>query len=61
MSCVNCKYFESRTKFCRRFPPVVVLVKGADGVDHVTSKFPKIGMPEVDYCHEMVEKTSVPL
>ena len=43
--CKNCRAFDPRTGFCRALPPQVVLISG-----NLTSKFPKIEMPNLDYC-----------
>ena len=47
--CQDCKFFEERTRFCRKNPPMSVIM-----VDHgksfMSSSFPKIQMPQIDFC-----------
>jgi len=43
--CANCKNLDVRTKFCRVGPPTPTVVNGT-----LTSKFPKIELPKLDYC-----------
>lgn len=48
--CLNCKWFEERTGFCRKNPPqsIPVYVKG---IGQLTNNvWPKIPMPNVDWC-----------
>lgn len=47
--CANCKFFEERTKFCRKNPPQANVVY-ENGKTFFTSTFPKIQMPEIDFC-----------
>lgn len=55
-SCETCAYFEARTKFCRRNPPVPI--QATDGEKtYMTSTFPKIQMPQLDFCAEHKTKT----
>lgn len=51
MSCETCKYFESRTKFCRKNPPNSIVIE-ENGKKFMTSSFPKIQMPQLDFCAE---------
>lgn len=45
-SCASCKFFDSRTGFCRKDPPQVVV--NADG--YYVAVFPKIQLPFLDFC-----------
>lgn len=47
--CANCKWFDTRTSFCRKDPPKPVYV-GDGNRQYITAVFPKIGMPELDWC-----------
>ena len=49
--CFLCRSFEERTCFCRRRPPVPVVVE-RDGQMLVMSKFPVIKFPKSDWCDE---------
>ena len=48
-NCKNCEHFDERTMFCRAHPPIPMIVSTQDG-DVLTSKFPKIEKPALDYC-----------
>ena len=48
--CKNCQWFEERTRFCRKNPPVPSTKRNRDGKEVITSLFPKITYPETDYC-----------
>ena len=50
-SCETCAHFEARTKFCRRNPPVPIQIT-EDKKTYITSTFPKIQMPQLDFCAE---------
>jgi len=51
--CFDCKYFDDRTHFCRRTPPIpVVFYDNKTKENKVSSKFPVITMPELDYCSQ---------
>lgn len=54
--CLNCKWFEERTGFCRCNPPQVLalFVKGLG--DITSSAFPKISMPHIDWCKSFDNK-----
>lgn len=55
--CLNCKFFESRTCFCRLNPPVPMnVIIGSCSV--TTSNFPRINMPNLDWCGKF-ERSSV--
>lgn len=60
-NCSNCKFFEERTNFCRRFPPTVTMseftISNSDSNNHVVAYFPKIGKKDVDWCGEHKSKT----
>ena len=49
ISCEKCKHFEARTKFCRKNPPTPLIVH-ENGKSFITSTFPKIQMPQLDFC-----------
>ena len=49
MVCWNCQKFERRTHFCRANPPQIVVFQ--DGPENkVSSKFPVVMKPNMDYC-----------
>jgi len=52
--CINCKYFDARSGFCRKEPPKPIVVPDSTvgGRHGVLTVFPKIPMPLVDYCWE---------
>jgi len=47
--CLNCKWFESRTCFCRLLPPQIVL-QAFNNIAYPSSVFPKISVPNLDWC-----------
>lgn len=47
--CINCKFFEKRTRFCRLNPPQPVIIDNGNGLI-TSSKFPVITKPESDWC-----------
>lgn len=49
--CQKCKFFEARNGFCRRKPPIPMALN-ISGVQVTTSNYPKISMPDVDWCGE---------
>ncbi len=49
-NCNNCAYFEERTRFCRLNPPQPMTMVDADNYEFLTSKFPKIQNPILDFC-----------
>lgn len=53
-TCSNCKFYEERTRFCRRFPPTPLAIE-ENSKFVFTSTFPKIHLPNVDFCGEFVE------
>lgn len=48
--CMNCKWFENRSGFCRYNPPSVIPVYVKDIGQIINSAFPKISMPHIDWC-----------
>lgn len=48
--CATCKFFESRSGFCRKNPPQVIV--NADG--YYVAAFPKIAFPLLDFCFDYV-------
>lgn len=48
--CATCKFFESRSGFCRKNPPQVIV--NADG--YYVAVFPKIAFPLLDFCFDYV-------
>lgn len=48
--CSTCKFFESRSGFCRKNPPQVIV--NADG--YYVAAFPKIAFPMLDFCFEYI-------
>jgi hypothetical protein len=52
--CQNCKFFECRNNFCRRYPPTPMIIN-VGGVQVTTSNFPKITIPDVDWCGEFIK------
>lgn len=48
--CLNCKWFEERTGFCRANPPTPfpMYIKNVGNIN--SSAFPKISIPELDWC-----------
>lgn len=53
--CAKCKYFESRTGFCRYNPPVPMATM-CKNVQFVTAVYPKISFPQFDFCYKFEEK-----
>lgn len=47
--CLLCKYFEPRSSFCRKNPPHPIVINDEHGT-HITSAFPKINCPTLDWC-----------
>lgn len=47
--CFNCRYFEERNNFCRFNPPIPMNILVA-GCSVTTSNFPRISMPNLDWC-----------
>lgn len=47
--CWNCRFFEKRNCFCRFNPPVPMVVN-ISGIQVTTSNYPKISMPNLDWC-----------
>lgn len=56
VNCNNCIHFDQRTHFCRKAPPKpVVFYDPKIKENKVSSKFPVITLPELDYCSEFEE------
>ena len=56
--CANCKFFDSKTSFCRRNPPTPLIVfKGPQ--KFVECKFPVIKMSSIDYCGEYISNQEI--
>lgn len=49
--CLICRYFEARSQFCRKNPPVPLLIPDENGY-HVMSAYPKISCPTLDWCSQ---------
>lgn len=47
--CINCKFFDKRTSFCRLNPPQVVL-QYVNRIAYPTAAYPKISVPALDWC-----------
>lgn len=56
-TCINCIFFEARTGFCRKNPPVPITVQD-NNKTFITPAFPKIQMPNLDWCFEFVDKAT---
>lgn len=50
-ACIKCKYYETRSGFCRKNPPVPLVIPDQNGT-HIMSAFPKIPAPNLDWCSE---------
>ena len=49
--CTVCYHFDTRTHFCRLNPPQPVVFFDHRTKEHkISSKFPIITLPDVDYC-----------
>lgn len=48
--CSLCKHFEPGTRFCRFNPPAAAINVNIDEGNRITSLFPMIRKPELDYC-----------
>lgn len=55
--CLICKYFEPRSQFCRKNPPVPIMVPDETG-QHMMSAFPKISCPTLDWCSQFKKMIS---
>jgi len=53
--CMNCKFFEQRTCFCRYNPPTPLVTTDKEST-FVNAVFPKISFPKFDYCHKFIKK-----
>jgi len=47
--CSKCRFFEDRTHFCRFDPPIPIIFYDGN-IQNVSSKFPVITKPDIDYC-----------
>lgn len=54
-SCLTCKYFEERSRFCRFNPPQPVMIETGNGLT-TSSKFTVITKPDIDWCSKHEEK-----
>lgn len=54
-NCINCKFFEERTSFCRKEPPKPIVVN-ENGQAYISSVFAKIPMPQLDYCFQFQQR-----
>lgn len=55
--CKNCVFYQLENKFCRRFPPTVLIITNPkSGDDIAVSKFPVITFAETDWCGEFDNK-----
>ena len=57
--CINCKYYDERTHFCRLNPPTPMIFY-SEGKQNVSSKFPVITQPTLDYCSFFKIRVSAP-
>ena len=65
--CNKCKFFEQRTHFCRLNTPTPVVFLQVEKdhndnqifVNKAGSKYPVIGMPEMDFCSKFEENIIV--
>lgn len=49
--CENCKFYDSRTHFCRFGPPQpMIFIDSKTKEQNVSSKWPVITKPQLDYC-----------
>lgn len=48
-ACIKCKWFEPRSGFCRKNPPIPIIIPD-DQNFHMMSAFPKIPAPNLDWC-----------
>ena len=55
-SCVNCKYFESRTRFCRLNPPTPMFDNNS-----IRARWPTISRPDTDYCDSFTANENMPI
>jgi hypothetical protein len=53
--CANCKWFDDRPKFCRLNPPSIIEIEKNEKLI-ITSMFPSIQMPAIDYCSKFENK-----
>jgi hypothetical protein len=55
--CKDCAFYESRNKFCRRYPPTPITIsvknkKTGKIEEFVVSKYPVISFETTDWCGE---------
>ena len=55
ISCENCSNFDYSTKFCRKLPPIPMIINKADKVS-IVAKWPVIPFPNKDWCSEFKQK-----
>lgn len=53
--CAVCSFFDQRTGFCRLRPPQVVMTY-ANRMAFPTAVWPKVPMPQLDWCGEFEKK-----
>ena len=58
--CQNCNKFDERTHFCRAEPPKIVVFIEEDGSNKVSSKFPVITKPTMDWCEKYFKNKNLP-
>ena len=56
--CAKCRYFETRTGFCRFNPPTPIVTYDKNNHPFVISVYSKINMPNIDWCQKF-ENTSI--
>lgn len=52
--CANCSFYDVRTGFCRLNPPQVV-ISYVNNMAFPTAAWPKINMPQLDWCSNFNE------
>lgn len=53
--CLNCRFFEKRTHFCRKNPPTpIVFSVNFNKENAISSKFPVITHPTLDWCGSFI-------
>jgi hypothetical protein len=57
VACINCKWFEGRSKFCRINPPTSIVTDNYSNKDTISCVFPKIPFPDLDFCGKFEQKT----
>lgn len=56
--CINCRFFEEKTYFCRLNPPTPSESKEQkrNGKEKIISRYPRIMEPQKDWCSHFKEK-----